>query len=95
MPQLTGIDPDAVDCLRSDGNTFDFDNGQIVTVNGESKVRIARDGYETKAIAFALLDVNNSQFGVISAGVPAFTINQSTIRQFNGGDIDSKEMVPG
>lgn len=66
-----------------------------MTVNREREVGITRDGKKTEAVTYALLDINNSQCGVVSAGVPSFTIDQSAIRPFDALDIDGNGMIPG
>ena len=68
-------------------DTVNLDDGQVVAVNGECVVGIARDGYQTETVTFSSLDGNRSKFRGWPSRISASAVNQGRI---SGGELPSR-----
>lgn len=51
---------DGIDCVRLDCYTLNLNDSEVMVVDGEYEVGIARDRYQAEAIAFPLVYIDDS-----------------------------------
>lgn len=85
---------EAVDSMRLCRHSISFNYRELVVVDGEYEVWVAGHGYNTEAVAFFTLDVDNGQAGFRSPRETTHPIYESAIGTRNGRECGHRYLVP-
>lgn len=78
----TGVDGDLVDIHGYHALSIDFDDLQLMSLNREAVVGIARERDEAEAVLLSLFDVDNGECDILRASARApSSVDESRVRQ--------------